>query len=347
VLPSNPWIRNPSLPSALAAGTALFLLAYFTLLSPSSLEDDFNDVRVVHPKDLLKFLKSEGEPILARGIPEQTTPSYSLRYFDFFSTTENKPQLKFTARKSNFYQTEQLIHARDAIVTLSDQTRIFCREFVYHPKKNEAEFYGNVTTEFNNGLVSRTDYMKVMTRPNLRVSIPVSQAVSGTKTDAHGSLSFNSFGLVYQNTDSREIELLRNVTLTIRGDRTTQIQSDRAKMKFEKNHLDFFMDESRQFERQFVKVHQESLEIRSRRAEVDFRNSRIDVLSALGDVSIRDQGFYSTSGKARFFDRTNLIELSEFPQVYQNSDTITGDVIIHNRNDDTIEVKQSNAIYKR
>lgn len=325
----------------------MFLLAYFTLLSPASLEDDFNDVRVIHPKDLLKFLKSEGEPLLAQGIPEQVTPSYSLRYFDFFATTENKPQLKFTAKKSNFYQNEQIIHARDATMTLPDQTRVYSREFVYHLANHEVEFYGNVRTEFNNGAISRTDYMKAITRPVLKIMIPTHQAVSGEKIDQNGKIFFKSFGLHYLNAEPREIDLLKNVSTVIEGERTTQIQSDRAKMDFKKNHLTFFMDESQPFDRQFIKIHQQKLEIKSRRAEVDFKNSRVNVLSAMGDVTIRDQNFYSTSGKARYYDQTNVVELSDFPQVYQNSDTITGDVILHNRNDDTIEVKQSNAIYKR
>lgn len=347
MLSQNRWIKPAQFPSILLAGVAIFLLAYFTLLSPSSLEDDFSAVRVVHPKDLLNFLKNESEPVLAKGVPVETTPAYSLRNFDFFATNENKPQLKFTAKKSNFYQKEQMIHGKESIVTLPDNTVVTSDEILYDTVKNEIEFYGRVVMTFDNGVVMRSNYMKAITRPVLNIIVPVNEPVAGEKLDQKSKILFKSSGLTYLNQEPKEVKLSSQVTVTIVEDRTTQIQSDRAVMNYTRHRLNFFMDDQRNFDRQFVLVHQQSLEMKSRSIQVDLKNSKVDTISALNDVSIRDRSFYSTSGKAVFIEKTNQIQLSDFPQVYQEKDTITGDVILYHRTTDTIEVKQSNAIYNR
>jgi lipopolysaccharide assembly outer membrane protein LptD (OstA) len=347
VLAQNRLIKSAQFPSILLAGVAIFLIAYFTLLSPSNLEEDFSTVRVVHPKDLLNFLKNESEPMLAKNIPTDTTPAYSLRNFDFFNTSENHPQLKFSAKKSNFYQKEQIIHAKDAVVTLSDNTVVDSHEALYDTLKNEIEFFGDVHVTFENGLKVRSNYMKAITKPVLNILIPTEEAVSGEKQESSNTFAFKSYGLNYSNSEFREVNLLSQVLVKISNNRTTQIQSDRARMNFKQNKLYFSMDEKRNFDRQFVQVHQLTMEMKSRTIEVSMKNSGIQSINALSDVSIRDKSFYSTSGKASFIEKTNQIELSDFPQVYQDSDTITGDLIIYNRTEDTIEVKESNAIYKR
>lgn len=348
VLAQNRWIKTAQFPSVLLAGVAIFLVAYFTLLSPSSLEEDFSGVRVVHPKDLLNFLKNESEPVLAKHVPIEITPAYSLRNFDFFSTSENKPQLKFSAKKSNFYQQEQIIHAKDSIVTIPDNnTVITSRESLYDTVKNEVEFFGDVVTTFENGVVIHSNYMKAITRPVMNIIIPNDEAASGNRADKNGNIAFKSYGLTYLDVEPKEVHLNSQVVATITNDRVTQVQSDRARMNFTKNKLYFYMDDQRNLDRQFVQVHQQKLEMKSRTMEMDLRNSQINTISGLTDVAIRDRTFYSTSGKAIFYEKSNQIELSDFPQVYQDTDTITGDLIIYHRTEDTIEVKQSNAIYKR
>ena len=363
MLTESRWIKTTQFPSYLIAGATIFLVAYFTLLSPSSLEDDFGGLRVVDPKDLLNFLKNESEPILAKGVPTQITPAYSLRNFDFFTTTGNKPQLKFSAKKSNFYQKEQLVHAKDSIVTLPDSnTVVTSKESLYDTIKNEIEFYGDVVTTFQNGVVVHSNYMKAITRPVLNIIIPISEPVSGEKRDAKNSVFFKSYGLTFLNIEPKEVKLTSRALVTITDDHKTQVQSDRATLNFTKEKLYFLMDEQRNFDRQFVQVHQEELEIKSRTAEVNLKKSFVDTIYALNDVSIEDKTFSSTSGKAIFIERKNQLQLTDFPQVYQerdeeensgtnsstlDKDTITGDLIIYNRTEDTIEVKQSNAIYKR
>jgi lipopolysaccharide export system protein LptA len=65
------------------------------------------------------------------------------------------------------------------------------------------------------------------------------------------------------------------------------------------------------------------------------------------DVLVREIGKpsqrYGTGGRADFESQRNVIVLREFPQVYQDRDTVTGDVIIVHRDTDIVEVEHSNA----
>lgn len=110
---STPWMKRPKAQSFLLLALFAFFIAHFVLLSPSGLEEDFNGVRVIHPRDLLNFLKNEPE-VIAKNIPTNIAPSYSIRGMRFFASVENRPNWKMISRKSNLYQAQELVHARDA-----------------------------------------------------------------------------------------------------------------------------------------------------------------------------------------------------------------------------------------
>lgn len=52
---------------------------------------------------------------------------------------------------------------------------------------------------------------------------------------------------------------------------------------------------------------------------------------------------YSTSGRADFDASRDIIVLTDYPQVYQASDTITGERILMHRDSDLVEIDHSNA----
>ena len=52
---------------------------------------------------------------------------------------------------------------------------------------------------------------------------------------------------------------------------------------------------------------------------------------------------YATGGRADFDARSDIVRITEFPQAYQDNDTVTGDVIILHRDSDLVEVEHSNA----
>ena len=350
------WIKNSQIQSLLLLGLLLFFVGHFVLLSPSSLEEDFNGVRVIHPKDLLNFLKNE-PAILAKDVPENEAPSYSVRNLVFFSSVENQPNWKMLARKSNVYQKEQMMHGRDVTIILQDGTTIQSKEAVMYINKNEIRFYGDVVANLKNGTILRSQFLKVLTRPVTELQVPVSEVVTGEKTDPkkqkRDRMDFQANGLFYADIEPQELKLLSQVTVKIQGDDLTVIHSDQAVYSSVKNHLSFRMNEEDKLEKQFVTVHQPDLDIKSRSLEVDTSSRQeLQTITALNDVFIRDEHdperlVTGTSGKAIYNNVTNEILLSDFPQVYQENDTITGDIIVFNRNRDTIEVRQSNAIYKK
>jgi lipopolysaccharide transport protein LptA len=350
------WIKNSQFQSLLLLGLLLFFVGHFVLLSPSSLEEDFNGVRIIQPKDLLNFLKNE-PAVLAKDVPENEAPSYSVRNLVFFSSVENQPNWKLLARKSNVYQKEQIMHGRDVTIILNDGTTIQSKEAVMYIIKNEIRFYGDVVANLKNGTILRSQFLKVLTRPVTQLEIPLSEVVTGEKSDPkkpkNGRMDFQANGLFYADIEPQELKLLSQVTVNIHDDELTVIHSDEAVYNSLKNHLSFRMNESDKLEKQFATVHQPDLDIKSRSLEVDTTSHQeLQTITALNDVFIRDEHdperlVTATSGKAIYNNVLNEIHLSDFPQVYQDNDTITGDIIVFNRNRDTIEVRQSNAIYKR
>lgn len=349
----NPW------QSMLVLALAAFFVAHFTLLSPSNLEEDFNGVRVIHPRDLLNFLKNETAP-LAQSVPLDVPPSYSIRNMDFYSTDQNEPSFRMIARKSNLYQEQQLTHSRDARLELPDGTTLEAKEMAMWQDQDVTHLYGDVTVRFKDGLTVKTDYAEVLSRPQLRVQVPLTQRVVGTDTEP--ALRFESMGMTYSEADQGEIRLLSQVQVWIQGSPSTQVRSDFALYLPPLNRIQFQMMEGQPLARQFAKVTQPDLTILSRSIETQLfgskipksqqRGGQIETITALGDVQIDDRHdpqhpAQGTSGKGVFTPEQNEILLTDFPQVYQDGDTITGDQILFNRERDIIEVKQSNAIYQR
>jgi len=58
-----------------------------------------------------------------------------------------------------------MVHAKDSIVTLSNNTVITSRESLFDTLKTRWSFTVNVITTFENGVVLHSNYMKAITRP--------------------------------------------------------------------------------------------------------------------------------------------------------------------------------------
>lgn len=319
-------------------------------MSPSNLEDDFTGMRVIEPKDLLTFLKNEPDSI-APEVPHTVTPSYSLRDSVILASQGEKPNIKMISRKSSVYQVEQLAHSRDVVVQFSDRTQVEAKEAVFFLKEDRVRFYGSVHTTFPNGAELFSEFAEAFTKPVTRIQIPTTEPVHGTKKDGKTLVDFNSLGLEYIDIAPKNLHLLSDVKVKIISEKTTDVVSDQAVYTDEKGVLHFSMNDTRPLSEQFVKVHQVDLDLKSRTLDVDTtENQKLHSITALTDVWMRDSHdpekiASGTSGKAVYNEIKNEITLTEFPQVNQDNDTITGDIIIFHRNTDLIEVKQSNAIY--
>jgi lipopolysaccharide transport protein LptA len=360
------WLRQPmkrsQVQSLLLLGLFAFFVAHFVLLSPSGLEEDFNGVRVIHPRDLLNFLKNEPYA-LARGIPTDIAPSYSIRTMNFYASNENEPSWHLNSRKSNLYQAQQLVHSRDAELTLPDGTKMLALEMAMWQAQDRTELYGDVRMLLPNGLSIKTEYAEIRNRPKLLITVPLTQKVIGHRVDGTSTLDFESMGLTHSEAENGDTRLLSQVQVWIKSDKQTQVKSDYALYQPTRGLLSFQMFEQQSIEKQFVRANQNDLLIRSRSLEIQLARrastansssapSEVEVITALGDVKIDDRHdpthpATGTSGKALYYTGKNEIILTDYPQVYQDGDTITGDIIVFNRNQDSIEVKQSNAIYQR
>jgi len=346
------WIKNTQFQSLLLLILSLFFVGHFVLLSPSSLEEDFNGVRVIPPQELLSFLKNE-PTLLAKEVPDQEAPTYSVRGLQFYSSVEHQPNWKIIARKSNVYQKEQILYGIDVTIFMQDGTTVQSKEAVMHLDRNEIRFYGNVIATLKNGTVVHSEFLKALTRPVTQLEIPTDQKVTGENTDRTAQVDFESYGLFFVNTGLQELKLLSQVVVTLHHGKTTVIRSDRATYTHLQNHLSFHMDETDPLDRQFVTVHEPDLDLKSRSLEVELSpHQELQTITAVKDVFIRDSHdsdrvSTATSGRAVYLNLQNQIQLEDFPQVYQDDDTITGDTIVFNRNSDTIEVKESNAIYNK
>ena len=117
----------------------------------------------------------------------------------------------------------------------------------------------------------------------------------------------------------------------------------------------FTMRPNRPNKTRFVEILQPSTWGRGRTADLNYGSSPtpLQYLTLHDDVSIKDLKpdptmrvgamKYATGGRADFDSHQNIVVLTEYPQVYQDEDTTTGDRIVLHRDTDIIEVEHSNA----
>ncbi len=343
--------KNSQLQSLLILGLFLFFVAHFLLLSPSNLEEDFNGVRVVNPKDLLNFLQNESTTI-AKPVPNTVAPSYSLRDLVFYNSIGAQSQWKLTARKANVYQVANLLHARDLILELQDGTQIHSKEGLVYINQNIIEFFGDVRVFFTNGTITYSEYLRAVTQPILNITIPLTEPVRGEKNNPDSRVEFTAKGFSYLDTNQKELKLLSNVIFNIYNDERTIVYSDRAIYNQLNNRAFFEMNDHQPLEKQFAEVKQPDLYLKARNLVIELGDEKqLQRIFANKDVYFKDTQdpehiSTGTSGRATYQEGKNVIYLEDFPQVYQDGDTITGEVIVYNRKTDMIEVKQSNATHK-
>jgi lipopolysaccharide export system protein LptA len=344
------WSKNSQFQSFLLIGLFFFFVAHFLLLSPASLEEDFNGMRVIKPQDLLSFLKKEPETLAPETFFKTMTPNYSLRESVLYSTKDGSPGLKLTSRKVNLYQSQQMALLHDSVTELPDETRIESKEAVYDMSTGKVRFFGSVRTTFKSGAELFSEFALLETKPRLRISIPTTEKVYGKQTHLSSPVYFTSQGLEYTDEDPKLFHLLNSVIVNLKGARPVEILSDQVIFSHEEGILHFFMDDGQIIEKQFIRVSETGFQLRSRTLDLKLETgNQIEEIIALQDVWFKDTGIdhdtIGTGGKASYRVSKNHIVLTEFPQLYQDRDTIVGESITYHRNEDTVEVLESNAIY--
>lgn len=106
----------------------------------------------------------------------------------------------------------------------------------------------------------------------------------------------------------------------------------------------------------FVESDRGTLHVKSRRQEATYdpQKSALRVMTAYDDVLIQERDpikskkgmKYATCQKADFLTQEDKIYLTGFPSVYQEKDTITGELITIYRKRNIVEVTQANGLHE-
>jgi len=360
------FLRRKRLRPILLVLFGIFIIAEIVALSPSSLEETKSMSAAVDPETLIM----DDEPTLVPGIPKGRIAEYSIEKFDYVSVQNGEKQWKIEAKKAFLYNPERMVHSRTVKANLYDPdgkiTVVTGLEARYYLNKKDLEIYGNVKTIFPDGFELDSEYLRYKPTDK-HIEIPTRYLAHGVGQETVGqSFRFDSMGLDYFMGQA-QIHLLQKVKVTLerlklKSEETsgvpdlTTIESDHCLINRNTNLANFTMNQNRPLSKQFVYITQPTLFTKARRADLNYGSFSqvLQYLKAYDDVLIKETGYgdpkdtekplrYATGGHADFDTHRDVIVITDFPQVYQGTDTVTGDIILMHRDTDMIEVEHSNA----
>jgi hypothetical protein len=357
----------------LAAGVGVVIILQIVAFSPQRLEEEGAPVAI----DAESLRPNYTDSFVSPTIPADRVPEYTMEGFQEVSIRAGTKQWLLQADRAFFYQTDGIVHARDVHADLYDAqgkiTVVTSKEAKYFMESRNLELFGDVKTVYPTGLETVSPYMLYQAGTK-DLSIPIAYPMEGhsvpSPKDPYAErYDFRSKGMHYSGIEDR-VELLSDVDVRVvkpdpkKATEVTTIDSDRATIDRKKDIIRFSMLEARPADLRFVKITQPGMTSRSRRAEfrINANPRKLRSVRALDDVKIeerpkiaddasvaerrRAKGMkprYATAGIAEFDSQKNLIILRDYPQVYQDRDTLTGETIIVHRDSDLVEVDQSNA----
>lgn len=352
-------LKKSPFQSIVLLGLGLFFLSQFLLLNPTLLEENFAQIRTLAPQEVFTFFQSH-TPSLSKEVPLSEVPSYSAKNFTSYSTVNNRPQWKLYADRAYYYESSQIVHGRN-IIYESSHFKTTALESVYLEKENKILLYGKVFTQTTSGLEINSEYAEIYFEPESKIIIPKTYPVESTtlsKEKQNPTLTtLQSFGLEYLPQDEKLL-LPEQVKVDIHSvndpqQPSTQIISDQALLERKKQRVIFTPYSYRPLQNQFVNFTQGKLKGKSRILIAQLNShDQLDHLEAQDTFSFVDSTdpqhiTRGNSGRALFTESNHLLTLYDYPQVYQDGDTITGDKITIDRNHNSIEADQSNAYNRR
>lgn len=361
------------------------ILLQVLFLTPSSLEvqsQRTSSTEFLDPELLLASQEIGTNP-LAPGIPVDHIPDYRIEHFFYLASREGKKEWRMLADLAMLFHKEQIFHAHVVQAHLFDSQDQFIEihglEAKYLLNDQNLELYGNVETRFPDGFTLRSEYMLYLPKEK-RVFIPIGKLVNGVGlAEGQRQVTFQSQGLKYDLV-TLQMELLSDVQFHVQDETPaskkdkdkskeketassqtasknpeTTIYSDTALIDRKNQQIYFDMLPQRPSQDRFVRVIQPDLFIKARKGSMAYRrlNEKPQLLTVHEDVYIREKTAIqhetrdATCGQADFDTQRNIMTLTKFPQVYQENDTLTGDIIRIFRNTDTVEVQHSNAFSKQ
>jgi LPS export ABC transporter protein LptC len=357
--PKRSWQRR--LRPIILSGVGLLIVGKIVFLSPSLLEESQSPPKTL---EMSKIVDPDQHP-RASGIPLDKTPDYTIQQFTYLSTHNDEKEWNLNASEAYMFNSLKLVHSKQVKALLYDTdgntTVVTGDESKYLMNQRDLEIFGNVVTTLPDGFVVKSDYMRYHPQQK-HVEIPAQFAVAGDGQEEGGEhIHFTSNGLDF-DMDKSEIYLPSTVRFTTlrQGpeEEPTTILSDRCMIYRKKQIAHFTENPDRANASRFVEIQQPSTWGKGRLADLNYGNAptMVQYLTLLEDVSIKDlkkdpgtdkpELKYATGGRADFDSHKNVIVLTEYPQVYQDEDTVTGDKILLHRDTDIIEVEHSNAFSK-
>ena len=256
----------------------------------------------------------------------------------------------------------------DVVTKFPDGFELYSEYLRYHPDRRYIEIPNSYPVR---GLSRKED-----------AQVSPKSSSGGSDDEESPDMSFTSHGFQFEMARGWIVLPRDSIVSMIRPDPkdNTTIDSDHCEIDRRKHIAHFTMFPERPVDERFVHIHQPTLYARSRRADVYYGDASqiLHDMTAYDDVFIRqlpgeattaapkptpmptpisqttnssasgsgsgDPDLkYATGGRADFDTKKNLIVLTQFPQAYQGSDTVTGDVILMHRDTDVIEVEHSNS----
>lgn len=351
-------LRRVRLRPWLLAGIAAVIFLEIIVFSPNPVDETKTTPGAINPESLV----ATENHILAQGIPKNRIPDYTVERFTYLSTHGMEKEWRLNANTAYLFNREKLVHAKQVKAFLYDPdgkiTVVTGKEAKYLMNNRDLEFFGDVTTIFPDGFELHSEYLHHRPSEHL-ITIPSSYGVTGDGSHQKGGssgqkLSFQSRGIEYKMTEGR-IQLPQAAQIQVKSPtgEDTRIEADHCLILRKDQIAHFTMSPSHPLESRFIHITQPSLLVRGRRADLNYGDysKAFNYMVTFEDVLIREVPKpgksqlmkYATGGQASFDTQRNLITLTEFPQVYQENDTVTGDIIIMHRDSDVIEVEHSNA----
>lgn len=341
--------------SILLALVVVFVIVEIVALSPSTLEKPPTSTGVA-PEAFIPAT----DAILAGGIPKKV-PDYSIDGFQYVSSKGVQKQWKLVSNKAYLYNAEKIVHARTVVAYLFDSsdkiTVVTGKEAKYFMNGRDLEIFGDVVTKFPDGFETRSEYLRYLPAKR-KIEIPVTYPVNGSGSESpQQAIEFKSHGMDYDMGKSLIYlpQAVRFVLINKQGpninkhSERTVIESDHCRIDRVKQIGNFTMNQRRPLKERFVRINQVGMYGQGREVDIHYGDfsKLLQYMVARGDVLLKETGKeslqYATGGRADFDAKDDLVVLTEFPQVYQDNDTVTGDIIKMHRDTDIVEVENSNA----
>ena len=340
----------------LMAAASVLLFAQIVALWPSSMENRPDAEPTAPPTGQTEAAPEAVFPGFEP--PGGADPDYGIEGFHYISVLKGLKQWLLDARQADFYSKEQWVYARDVKAQLysDDQSNIEVRgDFArYSMVTRNLDLGGRVVARFPDGTELRTELLEF--RPSQRkVGVPLKYKLRGKgPSNAPALLEFESLGMD-GTLPTGSFILNRQVSIRVKSHNPrqapTEIQAPHATYRRFEGLMELGPagegpSAPTRLQQGGLKASAHTMEIRlaagSKKASFIARNDvKIEGWRKSGGRSTPDR--YSTCGRAEFDPEKQEIVLGDYPQVYQDGDTMTGEVIRILRQLDQVEVENTNA----